>query len=165
LFCKTYPYEAIINICSSKEGDSNTLKSSKKFIIALHSFIGVGAITGGTACLANPFSPLGTSVEMLKNSPFESFLIPGMLLFSVIGIGNIVAVIPVFKNWDYWGYSTGIMGGALTIWIVVQCIMLQAIAFLHVLFFIFGTVQIGLGFARLFEKHQFPTGSFHYKKH
>jgi hypothetical protein len=156
LVCKPYSIEGIIEIDTHKKGDLFTLKSSQRFVIALHGFIGVGAISGGTACLANPFSPLGTSVEMLKNSPFETFLIPGILLFSVIGIGNIAAAIPVLKNWDYWGYSTGILGGALVIWIGVQCIMLQAIVLLHVLFFIFGLLQISLGFARLFEKHQFP---------
>jgi hypothetical protein len=164
LVCKPYAIEGIINIDTLKKGDLLTLKSFQSFVIALHGFIGVGAISGGTACLANPFSPLGTTVEMLKNSPFESFLIPGILLFSVIGIGNIFAAILVLKNWDYWGYSTGILGGALVIWIVVQCIMLQAIAFLHGLFFIFGLLQICLGLARLFEKHQFPMGSIHYQK-
>jgi hypothetical protein len=164
LVCISYLSEGIIEIYDREKGESLILKRSKKFVIALHIFIGVGAMAGGTACLTNPFSPLGTPVEMLKNSPFENFLIPGILLFSVIGIGNIVVAIPVFKNWDYWGYSTGILGGALVVWIVVQCIMLRSIVFLHVLFFFFGLLQISLGLTRLFEKHQFPTGSFKQKE-
>jgi len=42
------------------------------------------------------------------------------------------------------------------IWIVVQCIMLNDVVFLHVLYFIIGLIQAGLSMAMLAEHRLFP---------
>ncbi|AEV28589.1 hypothetical protein SpiGrapes_0754 [Sphaerochaeta pleomorpha str. Grapes] len=132
------------------------MKIIRPLSIGLHIFLGVGAMSGGFACLIDTQTPLGTSVEMLQNSPFTSFLIPGLLLFFVIGVGNIIGSILVKRSWEYWGYSSGILGGALVIWIIVQCLMLNAVVFLHVLFFFLGIFQVSLAMGRLYEQNQFP---------
>ncbi|WP_320127398.1 hypothetical protein [uncultured Sphaerochaeta sp.] len=133
------------------------MKKLDRTSLILHTFIGIGAMAGGSACLLNPMNPLGAPSEMLRNSPFTTFLIPGILLFSVIGLGNILCAFLVAKRWGYRGYASGIAGGALIIWIIVQCIMIQSIVFLHWLFFFLGIVQACLAFAQLFSMDQFPA--------
>lgn len=122
----------------------------------LHGFIGIGAMVGGLGAIMDPNSPMGTSVDMLKVSPFENFLIPGIILFGLIGLGNLFALLLYFRKPGFRGYGAGFMGGALICWIIVQCIMLQGVGFLHVLFLLFGLAQGIFAIFILYSKKQFP---------
>ncbi len=132
-------------------------KLLEKFLLFLHVLVGLGAMAGGLAAITDPRSPLGITVEALKYSPFRNFLIPGILLFTVIGLGNIFSALMFLIKTKYQGYISSIFGWALVIWIVVQCIMLQAIVFLHVLFFVIGLIQAALSLVLLFEQRLFPA--------
>jgi len=138
-----------------KEGDG--MKRIYGLLYGLHLFVGIGAMLGGLAAITNPKAPLGISVEVLKNSPFSNFLIPGIILFIIIGIGNVFSALMFRFKSRFQGYISSVFSWALVIWIVVQCIMLNDIAFLHVLFFIIGLIQAGLSMAILFESGLFPA--------
>ena len=130
-------------------------------LIWLHVFVGVGAMVGGLAAIINPQSPFGgISVEVLKDSPFSNFLIPGIILFTIIGLGNVISALMFHFNTRYQGYISSVFSIALVIWIIVQCIMLNAIVFLHILFLIIGLFEAILSMMILFEKGQFPTNIF-----
>jgi hypothetical protein len=107
--------------------------------------------------ILNPAGPGGMLTNVLKNSPFSDFLIPGIILFTVIGLGNILCGILHLKKSKLQVYTSGVAGGALMIWIVVQCIMLGAVVFLHVLFFLLGTIQGLLAAVLLFHERLFPA--------
>ncbi|HHY12977.1 MAG TPA: hypothetical protein GX529_10160 [Firmicutes bacterium] len=110
----------------------------------IHIFVGVGALFGGMAGILSPSgSAVGiTASEALKNGPFIDFLIPGIFLFVVLGLGNIIAFITA-KN-KYQPYISGCFGIILCLWIVIQCYMLYTINVLHIIFFIIGIIQIFL---------------------
>lgn len=133
------------------------MKVIYRILFFLHALIGLGGMAGGTAAILNPVSPMGLSVDILKNSPFDNFLIPGIILFIVIGIGNVIGAVTIQRKSRFQGYISGILGGTLVIWIVVQCIMLRSVAFLHVLFFIFGLIHAALAVIILFNKRMFPA--------
>ena len=128
-----------------------------RILFALHLFVGIGAMVGGLAAIINPQSPMGMPVEVLKNSPFSNFLIPGVILFTIIGLGNVISALMFRFKLKFQGYISSIFSWALVIWIVVQCIMINEVAFLHILFFIIGLIQASLSMIILFEKHLFPT--------
>ena len=44
---------------------------------------------GGLSAVTNPVAPLGISTEALAYGPFADFLIPGLVLLIVLGLGNI----------------------------------------------------------------------------
>ncbi len=133
------------------------MKKRYRFLCALHILVGVGAVCGGLAAITDPYSPMGMPTETLKHSPFDNFLIPGLILFAVIGLGNLFSAGMFFTRTKYQGYFSSIFSWALVVWIVVQVIMLRAVAFLHVLFFLIGLVQAILSAALLFEKRLFPA--------
>jgi len=133
------------------------MKLVYRLLFALHILVGVGAVSGGFTAITNPEEPLGITVEALKNSPFTNFLIPGIILFVVIGLGNIISALMFLFKTRFQGYISGVFSGALIIWIVVQCIMLNAIAFLHVLFFLIGLIQAACSMIILYEQRLFPT--------
>ena len=125
-------------------------------LIAIHIFVGIGALAGGLAAIINPISPMGMPVDALRNSPFNNFLIPGIILFGFIGVGNIFgAVMFRFKS-RFQGYISAVLGGGLTLWIIIQCVMLRAIVPLHVIYFMIGLIQEGLALTLLYDRNMFP---------
>ncbi len=120
------------------------MSKNERILFALHLFVGLGAIGGGLAAILNPHAPLGMPVEALRNAPFSSYLIPGIILFVVIGLGNLFGAAALRSRWRLRGYTSFVLGWALMIWIIVQCIMLQDVVFLHVLFFLIGAAIAAL---------------------
>lgn len=123
----------------------------------IHLFVGIGAIPGGLGAMLDPNSPMGIPTDSLKNSPFDNFFIPGLILFTVIGLGNIICAILFRYKLKYQGYISGVISGALLIWIIVQCIMLYSIGILHIIYFILGLIQALLSFLILLEQRLFPA--------
>lgn len=121
-------------------------------LFVLHVFVGLGALFGGLTGMINPQNPLGIPVEVLRYSPFSNFLIPAIILFVVIGLGNLFSAYMFRYKLSYQGYISGIAGCALVIWIVVQCIMMRDVVFLHVLYFIIGLIQVALSILILMEQ-------------
>ena len=133
------------------------MKIVYRLLFALHLFVGIGAIFGGLAAIINTEEPLGITVDALKNSPFSNYLIPGIILFTIIGLGNVFSALMFRFKSKFQGYISGVFSGALVIWIVVQCIMLEAVAFLHILFFMIGVIEAILSAIILFEQRLFPA--------
>ncbi len=128
-----------------------------RFLCYLHFFVGVGALFGGIAGMLNPYDPLGIPADLLEGSPFSSFFVPSLILFAVIGLGHMFSGWTALKNSHYQGYISSVFSWALMIWIVVQCFMINAVDFLHVLYFLIGLVGAVIAMLLLFEKRQFPA--------
>jgi hypothetical protein len=119
----------------------------KNVLLFLNLLIGIGACGGGVMAFLSVHSmetaeSFGLSKEMLLNSPFQSFLIPGIFLLVVIGFGNLISGWLLYRKKDY--FAEAMMGLILIAWILIQVYMLMAIVFLHVLFFLLGVVQLTL---------------------
>ncbi len=140
------------------------MKSVYAILAVLHFFVGIGALFGGGAAILNPLSPLGVPLDILENSPFENFLIPGLILFLIIGIGSLVSGLTAVSKSDYQGYYSSVSSWALMIWIVVQCLMIRAVAFPHVLFFLIGLAGAVLALTILYDKHQFPANLINFSQ-
>lgn len=128
-----------------------------RLLFALHIFVGIGAVAGGLAAIINPQEPLGITVESLKYSPFNNYLIPGIILFSIIGLGNIISALMLYIKSRFQGYISSVFSWALVIWIVVQCVMLRSVVLLHILFLIIGLIEAVLSASILFQLRLFPT--------
>ncbi|TVR62756.1 MAG: hypothetical protein EA426_01400 [Spirochaetaceae bacterium] len=126
------------------------------WIAGLHFFVGVGAVFGGLAAVTDPVAPLGISTEALAYGPFADFLIPGLVLLIALGLGNIGTGILAIRKTRFHGIVSGIAGAMLVGWIVIQCVILQTIAALHVVFFLIGAVQGVLALILLFKRNDFP---------
>ena len=133
------------------------MKIVYRALFILHVFVGLGAMGGGMMAILNPQGPGGMPIDSLKNSPFSNFLIPGIILFTIIGLGNIFSAITILFKSRVQGYISSVFGWALVIWIIVQCIMLNIVIYLHVIFFIIGLVEAILSMIILFENRLFPA--------
>ena len=120
-------------------------------------FVGVGALFGGLLGITDPYGvSFGMSTELLRRGPFTSFLIPGLFLFIVIGLGHLVAFVFVKRKMKFYPYISGGVGCILMVWIVIQCYMLQVINILHIIFFIIGLVESAISLDMLVKLKLFP---------
>lgn len=133
------------------------MKKVYRLLFILHTFVGIGALAGGLAAITNPQKPLGVSVDALKNSPFSNYLIPGIILFTVIGLGNLFSAVMIRSRSRFQGYTSSVFSWALVIWIVVQCIILNSIAYLHVIYFAIDLIEAILSAIILFNHRLFPA--------
>ncbi|MCM0650273.1 hypothetical protein NBE98_18055 [Clostridium swellfunianum] len=133
------------------------MKIIYRLLFILHAFVGVGAVGGGMMAILNPQGPGGMPADALKNSPFNNYLIPGIILFSVIGLGNIASALIIKYKAKFHAYVSSVFGWALVIWIIVQCIMLNTVVYLHVIFFIIGLIEAALAMIILFKQRMFPA--------
>ncbi|GHU91284.1 hypothetical protein FACS1894202_12470 [Clostridia bacterium] len=124
------------------------------FARALHIFVGVGALAGGVMALSGAAETFGIE---LKNAPFKTFLIPGLILFIVIGLGNLCAALLIKKKLG--GYLSALLGVIMVIWIAVQCVMLWAFTPLHGIFLAIGTGQTALASVLLSRGEMPPWGN------
>jgi len=121
-------------------------KTVRNILLFLLAFLGLGAIGGGGAMLISPSGEmLKMPLSMLDNSPFNNFLIPGIILFTVLGIFPFLLIIclikkPKFRMAEFlniykdmhWSWSFTIyLSFALIIWLQVQMLMLKAVHWLH----------------------------------
>ena len=133
------------------------MKLIYRILLIIHLFVGVGALFGGAAAIADPHQPLGVPAELLEGSPFGSYLIPGLILFVVIGLGHMLSALTAIKKSEWQGYISSVFSWALMIWIVVQVIIINQVVFLHVLYFFFGLAGAVMAMRILFERRQFPA--------
>lgn len=113
----------------------------------LQAFIGLGAVAGGGALVWDSTGGiLGLNLALLEGTPFGDYLVPGVVLLAVNGIGSLVGA------WASFGRrrSAGVLGIGLGLflmaWMVVQ-VRWIGFGWLHLLYFVLGLVEAGFGVA------------------
>ena len=119
-----------------------TFNTSHKLAITLTLFTGLNALIAGFLFIIDPSGDkLGLTLAYLQSSPFTSYLIPGLTLFTVIGIGNLITTIYLLRKKPIASRLLKWNGLLLTGWILIQMIMVRDINFLHIIMGSIGTVQ------------------------
>ena len=119
---------------------------------AIQAFIGLGALGGGFMLVRDPSgSALELPMSLLEGSPFPDFLIPGMFLLAVNGVGSMIGAGLSFTRRRYAQEIAIVLGAILVAWIVIQVVIISSFHWLHVLYFILGVVELGIG---LYIRHR-----------
>lgn len=132
-------------------------KTARNIHALLLSFLGLGAMGGGGALIISPSGKLlgGLPLSILDNSPFKDFLLPGIILFVVIGLIPVLLVIALVKKPAsriaeylnffkdmHWSWSFSIyIAFALIIWIQVETIYVQGVGWLQT-FYMFYSIPL-----------------------
>lgn len=108
-------------------------------------FNGLTAVIAGAMLAYMPDGHLlQLSLGLLEHSPFTDYRIPGLMLFSVIGIGSLVAAYLVWRPQQRTGRFAQVAGVALVIWIMVQMLMLRTVLPIHLIYLAVGLAIVGL---------------------
>ncbi len=114
---------------------------------ALQVFIGVGAVAGGLSLVLDPSgASLGTPIELLERTPFATFLVPGIVLFTVNGLGSLAGAVASFARKRYAGEMAVTLGAFLVAWIAAQVYWMEP-DWLHALYFCLGILEAALGWS------------------
>ena len=107
------------------------------------SFVGITTLLSGILMMSIPDgSILSLPLSILKNTPFEDFKLPGLLLFFFVGSVNMIAVFynlikhPKRYNWAIAG------GIAIVIWIIFQYLLIQQSMWLDIVYLLCGLIII-----------------------
>jgi len=118
--------------------------------ISLLILTAINATVAGVLFIIDPSGhKMGMSVSYLKDSQFNSYLIPGIILLIVNGLLNFIAAFFVFKKKPFASLLVIIQGILLCGWIVIQVIMVRDISLLHIIMFTIGTILTISGFLLL----------------
>jgi hypothetical protein len=93
--------------------------------VALQLLTAVAAIPVGLEMVRNPEgAPLGLPQAWIDATVFGSYLLPGLFLFAINGIGQLVAAAAIVLRNAAAPWLTGVLGVGLMIWIAVQVAMM-----------------------------------------
>jgi len=127
--------------------------TARNLLISLLLFLGIGALAGGTLLILSPSGKwIGNlPISILDRSPFANFLIPGMILFTLIGLAPCLISIALLKKPEsplaerfnvfadmHWSWSFSIyIAFALMIWIQVESFIVQSVGWLQTFYMLY----------------------------
>lgn len=143
-------------------------QGKRNSLIALLAFLGLGAIGGGAILIISPNGKLiGMPVSILDYSPFKSFLIPGIILLSILGIAPMLLIIALLKqpasrlaeqfnffgdmHWS-WTFSIYI-AFALIGWLQIQMMILSSVSWLHTFYMLLAVAIIFVALLPQIRRH------------
>jgi hypothetical protein len=128
-------------------------KSTRNILILLLGFLALSSIGGGGSLVISPSGKLTGSLPLsiLEHSPFTNFLVPGLILFLILGITPSFIIYgllkkPVNKFAEFfnffkdmhWAWSFTIyVAFALIIWIQVETVLIQEVSFLQTFYMLY----------------------------
>jgi hypothetical protein len=126
-----------------------TTRTTRNLLLFLLGFLGVGALGGGGALALAPSGRLlGMPLSLLRGSPFRDFLVPGLVLFTVLGLvpcllvgallqkpaGRLAEGLNFFGDM-HWAWTGSIyVAFALIGWLQLEMVFIHAVSWLHVFY-------------------------------
>lgn len=139
-----------LDLPSRTAGDSLGAMRAGKWLGILQFLIGIGAVPAGFGLVMDPSgSAVGFDLQWLEGSPFSDFLIPGLVLMTVNGLGHLVGCFASFRGWRRAGELGLALGVFLTLWILLQVYWIGLGSWLQPAYFIIGLLECGLAIAVL----------------
>jgi hypothetical protein len=110
-----------------------------KLAVGLLVVLGLGALAGGIALVSRPDgSTMQWDVSMLAGSPFADFLIPGLILGGLFGVGSLLVAVLGVQRSRIAPFLAFVIGVGQMIWIVVELAIIGEFSFLHPTMFLIG---------------------------
>jgi len=120
--------------------DDIKIKKIRNLFLIVLGFLALGAIGGGIVLIISPAGELiGIPLSEFKNIPFSSYIIPGIILLSVLGLIPLLLIIALLKkpeskiaerfnifNDMHWSWTCSIyIAFSLIGWLHIELIFLQ----------------------------------------
>ncbi|MCX6567359.1 MAG: hypothetical protein NTW38_13225 [Candidatus Aminicenantes bacterium] len=112
---------------------------------ALQAAVALSALPSGALMMIFPEGKaFRMPLSMLEGSPFSNFFLPGLILFTIIGLGHAAAAVMSFRRLLLHGPVGAVQGIGLMIWIFVQVSMIGGGHWLQYLYFSLGVAEVSL---------------------
>lgn len=110
-------------------------------------FQGVSGIGGGIGLIADPSGEaMGIPATWLRGSPFADYLVPGLVLVTLLGIAPLVVAAGLWRRREWSWVASVLVGGALLVWLAVEIAVIgyQPQPPLQLVYGVLGAVILGL---------------------
>jgi hypothetical protein len=112
-------------LAAQHQPNRRPLPAIARLAVALEIFLGVGALFGGGALILAPDGHLlGMPATLLAGSPFASFLVPGIILFTVVGLAPLLAAAITVRRQAFAPLAAVAVGLTLIGWVSVEMVVL-----------------------------------------
>ena len=117
---------------------SKSFQITKIFLVVLLVFLSLSGLFG-ISFLIDPSGELGqVPISLLDNLPIDNFILPGLYLLIVYGIGSAVIVYGLIRKLQ-WAPAAGLLLGLVLVgWVIGQIILWGKPAFLQYLYLVVG---------------------------
>jgi hypothetical protein len=113
---------------SRQQSTPRRLPGIARLAVVLEVFLGLGALFGGGAFILAPDGHLlGMPTKLLTGSPFTSYLVPGIVLFTFIGIAPLLAAAMTVRRQAFAPIAAVAVGLTLIGWISVEMVVLAGL--------------------------------------
>jgi hypothetical protein len=128
---------------------SRHLPGIARLAMVLEILLGIGALFGGSQFILAPDGHLlGLPLKMLAGTPFHSFLVPGLLLFTFVGVAPMLAAVITARRGAIGPLAALAVGVTLMGWITVEMVIFAGLTSLFWAFYlVLGTVIVAVGVA------------------
>jgi hypothetical protein len=92
-----------------------------KAVLGLEVLLSIGAVAGGLVLMIAPrgeIMPL--PISALAGSPFDTYFVPGLILFTVLGLSPLVAARLAWSRNPLAAAAAFVIGTALVTWVAVE---------------------------------------------
>lgn len=112
----------------------------------LQTFVALSAMAGGFMFIKDPSgATMGFPLSILEGSIFPDFLMPGLFLFLVNGVGSLVGALLSFIKNRNTGPTAIVLGTILLAWILIQISIIRQINWMHGLYIVLALAELVLG--------------------
>jgi hypothetical protein len=100
---------------------TSPLSRLAKAAVALEVFLSIGALGGGAALmLGSRGEIIPLPLSALSGSPFDTYHVPGLVLFGVLGLGPLAAALLACLRHPLAPLAASTVGVALLLWLAVE---------------------------------------------
>ncbi|MGE0353406.1 MAG: hypothetical protein AB7I33_04160 [Gemmatimonadales bacterium] len=106
---------------------------------------GLSALHGGGSLILDPSGArLQMSLRLLEGTPFPDYLVPGLVLFVLLGAYPLVILVGLWRRRAWAAAGAAVVGAGLVIWIAVQLLLVGRLSVLQPLFAVLGIMILSL---------------------
>jgi len=129
------------------------MKLIRAIAIATLSFLGITSLIGAVPLILEPSGRLlSMPLSLLEHSPFQSFLIPGIILLTancMLSFWGLALMLRKTRRYERW---IALQGCVLAGWITVQIAMIRTVIWAHYVYL--GVAAVLILCAWLLRKHE-----------
>lgn len=129
------------------------------FLMACLLFLSLGGFYGGLMFTTDPSGhSMGMAVDALKPLQLNSYLMPGLFLIVVYGIGPLAVMVALWTRWQWAGYALIGLNLVLLGWLAGEVILLNLIAPISIVLAVLAVIMLVLA-AFPTTRHYYTTGA------
>jgi hypothetical protein len=118
---------------------------------ALEALVGLTAFSGGLTLMFAPHGSKLVPLSLLADTPFRTFLVPGLLLAFVVGGLNLFAAVLTLRGSPMASVVSLLAGGSLVVFIVTESLLVRDHSPLQLAYFSVGLLIAVLSLPRTKE--------------